>query len=144
MSNLIVLISVLTLLVGATSCSSGTSKGDAQSNLISIPTYDEVKATQRITLEEMLSITRQQGVVFVNASEDENRYFSDTIVFHPDNLIDELGKVKFDAIVTYCSCPGDYSAAALAVSLRKRGYKQVFPLQGGAEALRLARAEGKL
>lgn len=144
MNKFLVLVSILTMLIGTTSCSTDIDKGKVQSNSITIPTFDEVMETQRITLEEMLSIIRTQGVVFVNASEDEARYFANTIDFHPDNLIDELGNAKFDAIVTYCSCPGDYSAAALAVSLRKRGYKQVYPLQGGADALRLAHTQGLL
>lgn len=123
------------------SCSSRKPSGTANEAL-SIPTAQEVKSLRRISLREALSVVPKDEVLFINASTDGTTYFRKTVKFHPDRLIPELEKQKFAAIVTYCSCPGDYSAAAIAVSLRKRGYSRTFALQGGAEALQAGRAQG--
>lgn len=109
---------------------------------LSIPTSNEVKNLRRISLSEAIALTKHDDVLFINASIDKTTYFRKTVKFHPDKLIPDLEKRKFDTIVAYCSCPGDYSAAAIAISLRKRGLAKTFALHGGAEALQAGRAQG--
>jgi membrane protein DedA with SNARE-associated domain/rhodanese-related sulfurtransferase len=57
----------------------------------------------------------------------------------PDQVIARQDVIPRDSeIVLFCDCPGEASAAQLAMTLQKSGFARVRPLQGGLDGWKLA------
>jgi rhodanese-related sulfurtransferase len=53
----------------------------------------------------------------------------------PDQVIAHRDRIPTDRdIVLFCNCPGEATAAQVAVRLRELGFARVYPLQGGLDA----------
>jgi rhodanese-related sulfurtransferase len=101
----------------------------------------------RVTADEVMArLGRGEPIVFVDArSEEEWQKSSEklpgAVRLSPEVKDEEetLPIIPRDrAIITYCCCPHEESAARVASFLLARGYADVHPLYGGLEAWRRA------
>jgi rhodanese-related sulfurtransferase len=95
----------------------------------------------RVTAEEVLArVGRGEPIVFVDARSDASWRASDERVpgalrVDPERLHESLPEIpKGRAVVTFCTCPAEASAAKVAKALIARGADDVHPLYGGLEA----------
>jgi membrane protein DedA with SNARE-associated domain/rhodanese-related sulfurtransferase len=86
-------------------------------------------------LHEQLKST--PGLLLIDARSEESRARGGWI---PGSIrVPDVSALKFDpenAIVIYCDCPNDASAAVIARKLKTLGFKRVRPLAGGISAWR--------
>lgn len=84
--------------------------------------------------EELLSMP---GMLLIDVRSAESRAHSGWI---PGSInVRDVSELKIDrenAIVVYCDCPNDASAAVVARKLKAMGFKHVRPLAGGISAWR--------
>jgi rhodanese-related sulfurtransferase len=99
----------------------------------------------RVTADEILMrIERGEPIAFVDARREEEWRRSDeklpgAIRLAPEGQDETLPLIPPDqAVVSYCTCPHEGSAAKVAELLMARGYEDVHPLYGGMEAWRQA------
>jgi len=100
----------------------------------------------RIDVDETLGrLHRGEAIAFVDARREEQwRRATDKLpgaLRLAPNVPDETLPVipAGRAAVAYCACPAQASSVAAAELLRARGYENVYVLEGGLEAWRLAR-----
>lgn len=66
------------------------------------------------------------------AWEQADRQLPGALRLEPDLVADALGVIpQRQAIVVYCSCPGETTSAKVAENLRQRNFSNVFALRGG-------------
>lgn len=65
----------------------------------------------------------------------DGRSLPGSVHLTPDQVIARRDRIPTDRdIVVFCSCPGEATAAQVAVRLRDLGVARVYPLQGGIDA----------
>jgi rhodanese-related sulfurtransferase len=77
------------------------------------------------------------GLLVIDARSEESRARSGWIA--GSIRVPDVSAIKIDpenAIVVYCDCPNDASAAVIARKLKALGFKRVRPLAGGISAWR--------
>ncbi|MGR8998168.1 MAG: rhodanese-like domain-containing protein [Gammaproteobacteria bacterium] len=93
-----------------------------------------------ITATELNQIMQNEDILLVDVHTPEQQHIKGTDLFIPYNQIekyqDKLPKDKNTAIYLYCE--GGPMGNAAARSLYKLGYRNLFNLEGGAEAWRKA------
>jgi rhodanese-related sulfurtransferase len=101
--------------------------------------------TPRVTAEEVLTrLDRGEPIAFVDARrEEEWRRSEETLPgavrLSPEGDDETLPLIPPGrAVVTYCTCPHEASAAKVAELLIARRYEDVHPLYGGMQAWREA------
>lgn len=102
-------------------------------------------APSRVTAEEILMrLDGGEPIAFVDARREEEWRRSDeklpaAVRLSPEGEDETLPMIRpGQAVVTYCTCPHEASAARVAELLIARGYDDVHPLYGGMEAWRQA------
>jgi rhodanese-related sulfurtransferase len=102
-------------------------------------------AAPRVSVDEVLArLDRGEQIAFVDARRDEEWRSSDqrlpgAVRLSPEGKEETLPLIAPNrAVVTYCTCVHEASAATVAEMLMARGYKDVHPLYGGLEAWRSA------
>lgn len=102
-------------------------------------------AAPRVTVDEVLMrLDRGEPIAFVDARREEEWRRSDeklpgAVRLAPEGDDETLPMIRpGQAIVTYCTCHHEASAASVAELLIARGYADVHPLYGGMEAWRHA------
>jgi rhodanese-related sulfurtransferase len=98
----------------------------------------------RVPVDEVLArLDRGEQIAFVDARREEewrssNQKLPGAVRLSPD-AEETLPLIAPDrAVVTYCTCAHEASAAKVAELLMARGYKDVHPLHGGFDAWREA------
>jgi len=101
--------------------------------------------TPRVTADEVLErLERGERIAFVDARRDEEwRSSGETLPgalrLSPEEQNATLPLIPPDrAVITYCTCAHEASAAKVAELLLARGYDDVHPLHGGLRAWREA------
>jgi rhodanese-related sulfurtransferase len=77
------------------------------------------------------------GLLLIDARSDESRVRSGWIA--GSIRVPDVSALEIDsesAIVVYCDCPNDASAAVIARKLKTLGFKRVRPLAGGISGWR--------
>ena len=99
----------------------------------------------RVTADELLArLDRGEPITFVDARREEewrrsSEKLAGAVRLAPDGEDESLPMIPPGrAVVTYCTCPHEASAARVAELLMARGYDDVHPLYGGMEAWREA------
>ncbi|HJS59131.1 MAG TPA: rhodanese-like domain-containing protein [Vicinamibacteria bacterium] len=99
----------------------------------------------RVTVDEVLArLDRGEQLAFVDARREEEWRISSqklpgAVRLSPEGKEETLPLIAPDrAVVTYCTCAHEASAARVAEMLMARGYKDVHPLHGGFDAWREA------
>jgi rhodanese-related sulfurtransferase len=99
----------------------------------------------RVTADEVLArLDREEPIAFVDARREEEWRRSDcklpgAVRLAPDGEDETLPLIRPGrAVVTYCTCAHEASAARVAELLLARGYEDVHPLYGGMEAWKQA------
>ena len=92
----------------------------------------------RISSEELRAeMQSMPGLMLIDARSTDSRARSGWIAGSIN--VDDVSEIKVDpdsAIVVYCDCPNDASAAVIARKLKALGFKHVRPLAGGISAWR--------
>jgi membrane protein DedA with SNARE-associated domain/rhodanese-related sulfurtransferase len=92
----------------------------------------------RITSDELrAALQSSPGLMLIDVRTAESRAHSGWI---PGSInVGDVSELRLDpnsAIVVYCDCPNDASAAVIARKLKAMGFKHVRPLAGGISAWR--------
>jgi rhodanese-related sulfurtransferase len=102
-------------------------------------------AAPRVTADEVLMrLERGEPIAFVDARREDEWRRSDeklpgAVRLAPEGDDETLPMIRpAQAVVPYCTCPHEASAAKVAELLIARGYDDVHPLHGGMEAWRRA------
>jgi membrane protein DedA with SNARE-associated domain/rhodanese-related sulfurtransferase len=98
-------------------------------------------AAARITPEELRRRMQMGEPVYVIDLRHPTRVATDggslpgSVHLTPDQVIAHRDQIPTDRdIVVFCNCPGEATAAQVAVRLRDFGFARVYPLQGGLDA----------
>lgn len=99
----------------------------------------------RVTVDEVLArLDRGEQIAFVDGRREEewrssSQKLPGAVRLSPEGNEETLPLIAPDrAVVTYCTCAHEASAAKVAEMLMARGYKDVHPLYGGFNAWREA------
>lgn len=130
-------IPVLVLVAAISTCAPST-KEPAKS-VPEASNFAQIEALARVGPDHYRQAMKEgKRVLFVNLSPDRTPYVPETL-HYKDYRAPEFAEVlharRPDVIYTYCSCPDDYSAAAIALSLREQGFANVHPIAGGVHTL---------
>ena len=99
----------------------------------------------RVTVDEILArLDRGEQIAFVDARREQewrssSQKLPGAVRLSPEGNEETLPLIAPDrAVVTYCTCAHEASAAKVAEMLMARGHKDVHPLHGGFNAWREA------
>ena len=97
----------------------------------------EIRMTRISSDELRAELQSMPGMMLIDVRSAESRAHSGWI---PGSInVRDVSELKLDpenAIVVYCDCPNDASAAVIARKLKAMGFKHVRPLAGGIGAWR--------
>ncbi len=134
--NRLLLLGILALVVVGTACGGTTAAPAASSGSDGVKVQTEGGAYTDITPEQLKQMLDHKDFVFVNTHIPYEGEIADTDAFVPYDALDEnLGKLPSDKnakIVLYCM--SDRMSTIAAQELVKKGYTNLYNLDGGMQA----------